>query len=67
MNSKKVRNILLPIIIAITFVLVSFAVSALIPIRTWSNILLLGSMELVGMLLGLAAYRTVEKLKGVSK
>lgn len=26
-----------------------------------------GLMELVGMLLGLAAYRTVEKLKGVSK
>lgn len=47
MNSKKVKNILLPIIIAITFVLVSFSVSALIPIRTWSNILLLGSMELV--------------------
>lgn len=47
MNSKKVYDALLPIIIGFAFTLISYVTSELIPERTWSNILLLGSMELV--------------------
>lgn len=47
MNSKKVRNILLPIIIAITFIVVSYSVAIVNDVKSWSNILTLGSMELM--------------------
>lgn len=47
MNSKKVQDVLLPAIIVVVFMSISYAVAELIPERTWSNILLLGSMELV--------------------
>lgn len=47
MNSKRIHDVLTPVIIAIAFTLISFVTAQLIPDRTWSNILLLGAMELV--------------------
>lgn len=47
MNSAKVQNILLPIIIVVTFIAVSYSLSSMITSRTWGNILTLGSLELV--------------------
>ena len=47
MNSKKAQDALLPIIIVFMFTLISYVTATLMPVRTWSNILLLGSMELV--------------------
>lgn len=46
MNSKKVKNVLLPIVIVIAFIVVSYSVSIANPIKSIANILMLGSMEL---------------------
>lgn len=47
MNSVKIQRVLYPFIIAVVFVASSYSLSDMLTIRTWGNILTLGSLELV--------------------